>query len=172
MARLSLRQKNWLLSAHIGFAALWTGTVLSMFLLSLQNVTPASGDVLHALNSAINVLDDYIVIPSAIGSVLTATALCWGTNYGFAKFYWVIAKWFLTTGLVIFGTFWLFPWGNSAEQMAALTGLQALDSPIYAFKAKGVLVGTLIQALCLSVIIGISVLKPWGPRPVTQPTQD
>jgi hypothetical protein len=125
MPKLSTGQKNWLLSAHIGFAALWTGAVLSMFLLSLRNTSSINADVLNALDSAINLLDDWIVIPSAIGSVVTATFLCWVTNYGFTKFYWVITKWFLTTGLVVFGTFWLFPWGNTAERLSAQNGLQA-----------------------------------------------
>ncbi|MBD1872769.1 hypothetical protein H6F75_04685 [Nodosilinea sp. FACHB-131] len=171
MPKLSIRQKNWLLSAHIGFAALWTGTVLSMFLISVKNRASASSDVLYALNSTINALDDYVVIPSAIGSVLTATALCWGTNYGFAKFYWVITKWVLTTALIAFGTFWLFPWANTAEQLSAQTGLQALANPVYAFDARGVLIGGLVQVLFLGVIIGISVLKPWGRRPVVKQPQ-
>ena len=94
MAKLSLQQKHWLLSVHIVFAALWTGTVLSMFLLSWQNRVSANADILYALHSAVNLLDDYVVIPAAIGSVLTATFLCWFTNYGFTKFWWVISKWF------------------------------------------------------------------------------
>lgn len=171
MPKASIKQKNWILSAHIGFAALWTGTVLSMFLLSLRNTNAVNADALYALNSAITLLDDYVVIPAAIGSVLTATLLCWTTNYGFTKFYWVISKWFLTTGLVIFGTFWLFPWGNMAEEISAQEGLQAFTNPIYSFDAKGVLVGTLLQALFLAVIIGISVLKPWGRRSSTKQSQ-
>jgi hypothetical protein len=87
------------------------------------------------------------------------------TNYGFTKFYWVITKWVLTTGLVVFGTFWLFPWGNTAEKLSEQEGLQALNNLVYNFDAKGVLVGTLVQVLSLIVIIAISVLKPWGRRP-------
>ncbi len=164
MFKLSISQKSWLLSVHISFAALWTGTVLSMFLLSLRNTKSTSANVLNALDSAINLLDDWIVIPSAIGSVITATFLCWGTSYGFTKFYWVITKWILTTGLIIFGTFWLFPWGNTAEKLSGKEGLHALSNGVYAFDAKAVLVGTAIQALFLFVIIAISVLKPWGRR--------
>jgi hypothetical protein len=171
MPKLSIHQRNWLLSAHIGFAALWTGTVLSMFLLSFRNTKSINAEVLNTLNSAINLLDDWIVIPSAIGSVMTATFLCWMTNYGFTKFYWVIAKWVLSTGLVIFGTFWLFPWGNTAEKLSAQEGLQALNNLVYNFDAKGVLVGTLVQVLSLIIIITISVLKPWGRRPNTAKSQ-
>jgi len=164
MLKLSINQKKWLLSAHVSFAALWTGTVFSMFFLSLKNTKSTSADVLNALDSAINLLDDWIVIPSAIGSVVTATFLCWGTNYGFTKFYWVITKWVLTTGLIIFGTFWLFPWGNTAEKLSGQQGLQAFSNPIYGFDTRGVLLGTLIQVISLVVIIGISVIKPWGKR--------
>ncbi|MGB7442772.1 MAG: hypothetical protein WA919_17040 [Coleofasciculaceae cyanobacterium] len=71
--KLSLQQKNWILSFHIGFAALWTGTVLSMFLIALRNKDTTNSDILFALNSAINLLDDVVVIPAAIGSVITAT---------------------------------------------------------------------------------------------------
>ncbi|MBD2069593.1 hypothetical protein H6F93_19045 [Leptolyngbya sp. FACHB-671] len=162
--KLSLQQKNWILSFHIGCAALWTGTVLSMFLISLRNQNTVNSDILFALNSAINLLDDVIVIPAAIGSVVTATLLCWQTNYGFFKFYWVIAKWILTTGLVVFGTFWLFPWGSKAEEIALSEGLNAFQNSVYVFDAKGVLVGSAIQVSFLFVIIAISTLKPWGRR--------
>lgn len=54
--KLSPQQKNWILSFHIGFAALWTGTVLSMFLIALRNKDTANSDILFALNSAINIM--------------------------------------------------------------------------------------------------------------------
>lgn len=164
--KLSLKQKNWVLSFHIGFAALWTGAVLSMFLIAFRNKDTANSDILFALNSVINLLDDVVVIPAAIGSVITATLLCWGSNYGFFKFYWVITKWILTTGLMIFGTFWLFPWGNTAENISLSQGLEAFNNPIYLFDAKGVLIGSLIQISFLFIIIAISTLKPWGRRTV------
>ncbi|WP_242060057.1 hypothetical protein [Oscillatoria sp. FACHB-1407] len=119
----------------------------------------------------INLLDDFIVIPAAIGSVVTATLLCWQTNYGFFKFYWVITKWILTTGLIIFGTFWLFPWGNTAEAInalrnsvgtAQLEGLDAFSNPIDRFDTKGVSIGSAIQVSLLFIIIVISTVKPWG----------
>lgn len=162
--KLNIKQKNWVLSFHIGFAALWTGTVLSMFLIAFRNKDTANSDILFALNSAINLLDDVVVIPAAIGSVVTATLLCWGSNYGFFKFYWVITKWILTTGLIIFGTFWLFPWGKAAESISLSQGLAALQNPIYSFDAQGVLIGSLIQVSFLFIIIAISTIKPWGRR--------
>ena len=119
----------------------------------MRNKDIANSDILFALNSAIN-------------SVVTATLLCWGSNYGFFKFYWVITKWILTTGLIIFGTFWLFPWGNTAEEISFSEGLEAFKNPIYLFDARGVLIGSLIQISFLLIIIAISTFKPWGRRTV------
>lgn len=169
--KLGIKPKNWLLSSHIVFAALWTGTVLCMVLIAFRNRTTSDADVLYALNSVINLLDDFIVIPASIGSVVTATILCWGTNYGFFKFYWVIVKWFLTVALMIFGTFWLFPWANAATSISEVERLQAFANPLYVFDTKGGLMGCMIQVLCLFIIIGISVLKPWGRREVKAKSQ-
>ena len=53
MKKLTLKQKHWLLSAHIIFAALWTGTVLSMFLLSWKNRNSTNSEMLYTLHSAV-----------------------------------------------------------------------------------------------------------------------
>ena len=166
MSKISLQQKHWLLSIHILFAALWTGTVGSMFLISWVNRNTNNSEILYALHSAVNLLDDYIVIPTAIGSVLSATLLCWLTNYGFAKFWWVISKWFLTISLIVFGTFWLYPWSNQAESIALEKGLSALENNTYTIDARSVLIGCGVQVVALLVIIFISVIKPWGRRSI------
>ncbi len=167
MTKLTLKQRHWLLSAHIIFAALWTGTVASMFLLSWSNKATNNPDLLYALHSAVNLLDDYIVIPAAIGSVLTATFLCWLTNYGFTKFWWVISKWFLTISLIVFGTFWLYSWSNTAQEIAQSQGLSAFGDREYTLDARAVVIGSAIQAILLLVIIAISVIKPWGRSKMT-----
>ena len=172
MKKLTLKQRHWLLSAHIIFAALWTGTVLSMLLLSWTNRTTKNPDILYALHSAVNLLDDYIVIPAATGSVLTATFLCWLTNYGFNKFWWVISKWFLTISLVVFGTFWLYPWSNTAEKIAQTKGLLAKSDRIYTLDAQAVLIGAVVQTIVLLIIVAISVIKPWGRRIVVPSLED
>lgn len=166
MPKLDVKQKNWLLSAHISFAALWTGAVLSIFALAVSNQQSSNADVLSALNSAINLLDDYIVIPSAMGSLLTGTLLSWLTIWGFFKHYWVIAKWIGTVVVIVTGTFLLYPWANAATAISESQRLQALGNPLYRFDTKAVLIGAVVQVVCLLLLITISVLKPWGRRTV------
>jgi hypothetical protein len=76
----------------------------------------------------------------------------------------VIVKWIATVALIVFGTFWLFPWANAATAISETQRLQALENPLYLFDARGVIVGTVAQVSCLVVIIAISLLKPWGRR--------
>ncbi len=168
MKKLNVKQKNWLISAHIVFAALWTGTVLSMALITWSNRIATNGNELYALNFTINLLDDYIVIPSAIGSLLTGGLLSWLTTWGFTKHYWVIVKWVVTIALIVFGTFWLYPWSQAAETIAEAERLRALSNPFYLLDVKAVLVGAVAQVLCLLAVITISVLKPWGKRKVSE----
>jgi uncharacterized membrane protein len=164
MAKLSLRQRHWVLSFHIISAALWTGGVISLLLVEWYNHQTQSGDVLNALDRIINQIDEWIIIPAATGSISTATLLCWGTNYGFTKFYWTIVKWILTVALMVFGSFYLDPWGVKAEAISTNEGLKALENVVYNFNVHGILIGGAGNFVCLIAIVIISVLKPWGRR--------
>jgi uncharacterized membrane protein len=161
MSKLSLNQRQWVLSFHIIAAALWTGAVISLLLVEWLNYQNPS-TALNALDRVVDRIDHQIIIPSAIASVLSATVLCWGTNYGFTKFYWVVTKWIVTVLLILFGTFFLDPWGVNSESISMSDGLKAIESIRYQFNTKGILIGGLGNFLSLLAIIAISVLKPWG----------
>ncbi len=172
MAKLSLKQRQWVLSFHIISAALWTGAVISLLLVEWYNHQSQTDVVLNALDRIVNEIDHWIIIPAATGSISTATILCWGTNYGFAKFYWTIVKWIATVALMVFGSFYLDPWGVEAEVISATEGLKALENVIYNFNIQGILIGGGINFICLLAIVVISVLKPWGRRQqVSKPTE-
>jgi uncharacterized membrane protein len=161
MSKLSLKQRQWVLSFHIISAALWTGAVISLLLVEFMNYQNPNL-ALNALDRVVNQIDHQIIIPSAISSVLTATVLCWGTNYGFTKFYWVVTKWVVTVALILFGTFFLDPWGVDLESISAIDPLKAIASLRYQFNTQGILIGGSVNFISLLAIVTISVLKPWG----------
>jgi len=164
MKRLSVKQKNWLVSVHVIMGATWFGTAICMIVISLMNVSNDNGDVLYALNSTLKTLDDIIIIPTATASLVTGALLSWLTIWGFFKHYWVIAKWIGTVTLITVGTIWLGPWVNTITSISEAERLQALANPLYAFDAKGALIVGIIQTASVAFIIAISVLKPWGRR--------
>jgi multisubunit Na+/H+ antiporter MnhB subunit len=170
--RLNVQQKNWLISAHVAFAGIWLGTALSMILMAFSNQKTQNGDELYAINSVIKLLDDFVVIPAAIASLLTGAVLCWLTVWGFVKFYWVIVKWVATLLLITFGTFWLGPWTNSMTAISDTERIKALTNPLFLFDIRGVIIGGSIQILCLLAIIAISFIKPWGRRDIKAQGKD
>ena len=164
MLKLTVKQKQWLIAIHVLCGAIWFGTALCMIAISLKNINNDNGDFLFALNATLKTLDDFIIIPSANASLLTGALLCWLTIWGFFKHYWVIAKWIGTVSLISIGTIWLGPWVNAITSISEAERIQALTNPLYAFDAKGALIGGIIQTLAVAFIIIISFLKPWGRR--------
>jgi hypothetical protein len=171
MPKLNVKQKNWLLSAHVAFGSIWFGTALCMVVIALKNTHTTVGDELYAINATLKLLDDFVIIPSANLSLLTGGLLCWLTIWGFFKHYWVIVKWIATVTLISTGTVWLGPWLNAATSISDIEREQAFSNPLYTFDIKGVLIGGAIQTLCVLAIIGISVLKPWGRRIIKSPEE-
>lgn len=164
MPKLNVKQKNWLISAHVATGGIWFGTALCMVIIALSHQTTSNGDELYAVNSVIKLLDDFVVIPSAILSLVTGGFLCWLSVWGFVKFYWVITKWVATVTLIVFGTFWLGPWTNTATAIADLERSKALTNPVFMFDSRAAAIGGAIQSISILVIIFISVIKPWGKR--------
>lgn len=156
--------KSALISLHVATAAIWVGVALAMVLMAFANLKTTNGDELYAVNAMVKMLDDFVVIPMAIASVLTGTLLCWLTVWGFFKFYWVMTKWIATTMLITFGTLWLGPWVNSMTAIADTERTKALTNPLFMFDIHGVITGGSIQLICLLAIIAISIIKPWGKR--------
>ncbi|MBD2439121.1 hypothetical protein [Nostoc sp. FACHB-110] len=166
MPKLNIKQKNWLLSAHVASGSIWFGSALCMVAIAFKNAHTTNGDELYAINATLKLLDDFVVIPSANLSLLTGGLLCWLTIWGFFKHYWVIVKWVATVTLIGVGTAWLGPWVNAATSISDIEREQALSNPLYTFDVKGVLIGGVIQTLFILGIVAISVLKPWGRRVV------
>ena len=163
--------KHWLVSAHLTSGAIWIGTAFCMVLIGLSSLKMTDGDELYAFNLAVKLLDDFVVIPSAIASVITGTLLCWLTVWGFFKFYWVIVKWVATLLLITFGSLWLKPWADAATSISQTERLKALINPLFMFDIKGATIGGSIVVASLFLIIAISIIKPWGRRDVARKAQ-
>jgi hypothetical protein len=162
--KLNVKQKNWLVSAHVASGGIWLGTGLCLVIMGIKNVDAPNGDALHAINEISKFLDDFVIIPTATLSLITGFFLSWFTNWGFVKHYWVITKWVMTVSAIVFGTFWVGPWINAMTAISATERLQALQNPLYMFDNQGIIWGGLAINIFLLVIVTISLLKPWGRR--------
>lgn len=166
MKQIGLTGKAWLKGFHIFLACLWIGAAASMVLLSFFRGQITNGDELWAVHASIKMIDDFIIIPSAIGCLVTGILFSWLTNWGFFKFPWIIVKYVITIGAILFGTFYLGTWVNGMEAISKVERLAALENSTYLQYAKLNLYFGSLQAFTLIVAAFISVFKPWGKRGV------
>lgn len=161
MRKLGQRGRGWLKGFHILLVCAWMGTAFSMMLISMLKGFTSKGDELYAYNLAIKLMDDYIIIPAAIGTLVTGLIFSLFTNWGFFKHKWITFKWIVTVSLILFGTFWLGPWTNGATAIADAERALALQNQTYIYNRNMANIFGSAQALILIVVIFISVFKPW-----------
>jgi hypothetical protein len=160
MAKLKPKQKAWVVGFHVFFAGTWVGAAICLILVLFLS-QPDSGDALHAFNMSAKIIDDVVIIPAAIGSLITGLLISWFTNWGFFRYKWVTVKWVLTVASMIFGTFWLGPWLNGMEAISAAERIQALQNDTYLHYQQMNAIFGRVQLGSLIFMVFISVLKPW-----------
>lgn len=166
--KLSINQRNWLLSLHIATGGLWFGTAFCSVALALSIVLLNPGDAIHGINLARNIIGQYIIVPAAVFSVITGVLLCSFTNWGFFKHYWVIAKQLITLLLIVLGSVWLGPMTKEMTSLSEVGRSQVLQNPDYLALQNTVTFGGTLQTLVLLAVIIVSTVKPWGKQKAVQ----
>ncbi|WP_407309680.1 hypothetical protein [Desulfosporosinus sp. SB140] len=87
---LGVKSKTWLKGFHVLFACAWLGSALAMVLVLALKAQPNSGFQLYSVTSLLTVIDDFIIVPGAIGCLLTGLLYSVFTKWGLTKFYWII----------------------------------------------------------------------------------
>jgi len=158
--------RKWIKGFHLTFAGVWTGAAICLVLTNFVKIPVENGDELYGILASARLIDDYIIIPAAMGSLLTGLLISLFTNWGFFRHWWVIVKWGATVAMVLFGTFFLGPWLNGMEEMTEKMRAAALAEPVFFHNlAMNRWFGT-VQVALLVVLIFISVFRPWGKRGV------
>jgi hypothetical protein len=163
MAYLGPVGRKWALILHLLCMALWLGSAIAMMTIAiLRPNPPQTGVELAAHWLAIKLIDDFVIIGSAGGSLLTGLFLSWKTKWGFFQWYWVAFKLIATVGMVIFGATFLGPWIDATAAAAQRHGLAALEQPEYSQPMTQMLIWGTVQIVLLIAIVVISIFKPWG----------
>ena len=145
---------------HILFAFSWTIGALVLCLL-LFITYPQSGDELFMRSRMLQIVDDYFIIPGAIGGFITGLIYSVWTNWGFFKHPWIMIKWILIILQTLIGTFVLGPPLNDNVVIADQLRDTALTNPDFISNIQTTQIVGIIQTIFLFFVIVISVQKPW-----------
>jgi hypothetical protein len=152
--------KQWLKSLHLIVSVIWLGAAISMNVLRYA-WTPAEPGDLYAVDHAIAVIDNWVVVPAAWGSLLTGLFESWLTSWGFFKYRWVTLKWILTVAIMIYAPLFIAQWDRNIEAISRVEGLLALQNPAYLeYRLLYTLSGVVLIAALAGMSL-ISTLKPW-----------
>jgi len=165
---MGARGQKWLKGIHIVFAGLWFGGAT---LINVKQffVDAHSDRELYGILQTMVFVDNFIIIPGAVGALLTGLVYAIWTQWGWFKHNWIIAKWIICVYGIVFGTYPLGPWLEGMMHMAGDQGLAALSNPAYRHNQLMLMVFGTVQGITIAFSIFLSTLKPWKRGRKTNP---
>ncbi len=127
-------------------------------------VRASDGRELFGILDTMNYVDLFIIIPGAMGCLLTGLLYSSLTNWGWFRHRWITVKWIICLYGVIIGTYPLGPWLEEMVRIAGQAGLAALSDPVFRHNAFMLKILGTFQAATLVFAAAISSLKPWRKR--------
>ena len=165
MPKLSAKGLKWLKGFHLIAVSCWIGGGVSLILLYFLKNGAEDGNILYGINQSIHHVDiAVVVIPGALGCLITGLIYSSFSNWGFFKHGWMIFKWIVTVAAILFGTFFLGPWETAMMEISGKLGISSLSNPEYLYNQKMNFIFGVTQILLLMVTVFISILKPWKKR--------
>jgi len=161
---LATTGKRTLLTIHILLNGIWMGGLAAILFLNTTKGPVINGDQLSAVNETLFRIHDVVVMNIGFGVIVTGLLFSLFTKWGFFDFSWVIVKWLGLVVVFLLVTFFLAPVINGMAALSDVHGLLALNSPAYLEYERQTTVFSALLLALLTLIIGVSVFKPWGPR--------
>lgn len=154
----SARHRKWIRILHLLSAGLWIGgTAALTSVICLFH--PQNPSELLAQNRILMTIDFFIIAPGALGCLASGILYARRTPYGFLRFRWIIAKWVVNIGFIIFGGLVVVPWLERG--IARSFTIQNLPTETWNVVGMHLLVNTMQWSIIILLVV-ISVFKPWG----------
>ena len=170
------RLRKFALTAHITFSVGWLGAVVAYLALAIAGLTSHDPQTVRAAYLSLEFIGWFVIVPFSLAALLTGLVQSLGTPWGFFRYYWILAKFLLSSGATIILLLHMQAVsrmaGIAAETILSSADFRALQIQLVVHAAGGLLV--------LLAVTTLSVYKPWGmtaygrrkqdePRTVPQP---
>jgi hypothetical protein len=147
-----------LLATHLMFSCGWIGMVLGYLALGVAAASSSDGGTVRAAWIAMELTGWYVLVPLAIGSLVSGTLLALATRWGLFRYYWVTFAFVLTlVATVVLLLHLPSVSAKAASARAAAPGdLHALG---------GDLLHPIVGLVLLLTVLVLNVYKPRGLTP-------
>jgi hypothetical protein len=146
------------LTAHITLSVGWFGAVAAFLALDIAALASRDAQVARAAYTAMALTARFVIVPLALGSLLTGIVQSLATPWGPLRYYWVLAKLLLTTfaTVILLAKLPLISYAarQSIEATSSKSDIHTAGVQLAVHAIGGMLV--------LLVITALSVYKPWG----------
>ena len=147
---------------HFIFIFMWLGGGIAL-LLGLFLSHPGNVHEYFMKYRILMIIENYLVIPGAMGNLLLGFAYGFFTKWGFFKHTWVMLKWILTVLVILFGIFFLGPWLTGILDMLKPHDPSVLSGEVLQNYIRLSKLGSL-QIVILLFMVYLSVFKPFKKR--------
>ncbi len=155
---MSPRLRKATLTAHVACSVGWLGAVAGFLALAVAGLVASDASTVSAAYIAMELITMAVVVPLALGSVLTGVVQSLGTEWGLLRHYWVLVKLVITVLATAVLLLQLGPIGDVAAAAAratvSLTDLGQARLSLVVHSGGGLVV--------LLVPMVLSVFKPKG----------
>jgi len=160
-AKLPTTGQKWLRTFHLYLACVWGGGASSLFAIHCL-YRPSPGPELYARNLALLYVDNWILVPSALGCLVTGLLYCHLTRWGYFRYWWIIAKLVANSLLLLIGFFWFVPFIVRMVKFSRAAARYMEIDPGYNAAMLVHMAVAAVQALLVLLLVILSVFKPWG----------
>lgn len=155
--QLGPRSRKLWLTLHVGISVGWLGVSLVIVLLNLVGIRTGDLSARHHAFALMDLVSTALVIPLALGSILTGLVVSVGTKWGLIRHWWVLAKLGIALAIVTFA---------GVKENVWLREVVAKTAQDPAAELHGVDVSLAITFVAFAVGLWtatvLSVYKPWG----------
>lgn len=145
---------------HLLGISAWIGGGIGILLLLALDCRTESSTELQAFNRVIDAIDDCIIAPGAMVTMLSGVFLAQARRLPVLHNSFFSLKLYCTAGAILFGLFFVAPWLEKLLLYSRLDDMAVFDDLRYARSFLVSSVGCAVQSLVVFALLLVSVLRP------------
>lgn len=156
--------RKFLLTAHVVCAVGWLGAVAAFLVFAAMGLAARNTQFVQAAYVSMDLITEFVIVPLALGSLLTGVVSSLGSGWGLNRYYWVLIKLIMTplaSAVLLLHLQPIQRLGAAARGSEVGTDLHQAQVLMVVASSAGV--------AALPVLTALSIYKPRGMTPFGTP---